>query len=216
MSFEIAQDWSVSVNVAGWIIIICLFIVISLTAYQWWKTQLSVKDFILDSSEFGIGNAKLTFKPNRIDQQIAYAIWVELSTRKIGLEIDFEHDVIAEVYNSWYQFFSITRELIKEVPVEKLQSESTREIVKLSVQILNDGVRPHLTRWQARFRNWYEKNLDDDADPQSIQTQYPKYQELKSDLEKINHKLVAYRKSMYLLAVGLNEELSLDNNKGTG
>jgi hypothetical protein len=208
---ELASDWSVTTTIDGWVIAALACVVVAYLFYRWKKSHISVSDFELDSAEFGIGSGKLTFKPNRTDRQIAYAIWVELSTRKIGLEIDYENDVISEVYDSWYTFFGITRELIKEVPADKLQHKSTRAIVKLSVQILNSGVRPHLTRWQARFRKWYDNQLSvNDEDPQSIQNTYQQYDELKADLEAVNRNLIAYRKSMYLLSTGRSEE-SLDN-----
>ena len=47
----------------------------------------------LDETELGVGSAKITLRPNYTDRQVAYQVWVELSTRKIGLEIDLDYDV---------------------------------------------------------------------------------------------------------------------------
>jgi len=132
------------------------------------------------------------------DRQVAYSIWVELSTRKIGLHIDFEHDVVAEIYDSWHTFFTVTREMIKSVPVSKVRQESTQAIVRLSIEILNEGLRPHLTKWQARFRRWYDNELDRARgdvviDPQEIQQRFPRWDELKGDMERVNRHLIAYR-----------------------
>src|SRR3989442_7455334 len=41
-------------------------------------------------------------RPNNEDVQIAHRIWTELMTRKAAQPIDIEHDVIVEIYNSWY------------------------------------------------------------------------------------------------------------------
>lgn len=65
----------------------------------------SLKHFDIDEAQLGLGDQSITLRPNDIDRQIAYKIWVELSTRKIGLEVDLEHDVLAEVYDSWHTFF---------------------------------------------------------------------------------------------------------------
>ena len=92
------------------------------------------------------GSQKLRLKPNLTDRQIAYAIWVELSTPKIGLPIDFDNDVISEIYDSWFNYFSVTRELIKGVPVNKFRNDSTLQIINISIEVLNEGIRPHLTR----------------------------------------------------------------------
>jgi hypothetical protein len=109
----------------------------------------------INEASLGIGSNKITIKPNQEDMQIAYKLWVEVSTRKIGLEIDLEHDVIKEIYDSWHEFFNITRELTKSIPISKIRKNvSTRQLVYVSIDLLNNGIRPHLTKWQARFRSF--------------------------------------------------------------
>jgi hypothetical protein len=70
-------------------------------------------------------------------------------------------------------------------------------------------LRPHLTSWQARFRRWYDKELEKapaDADPQSIQAKYPKYAELTKDLGAVNNRLILYREAMRRLVLGLADK----------
>lgn len=157
-----------------------------------------------DEAEIGVGSGKLKLRPNYIDRQIAYSIWVELSTRKIGLSIDPEDDVIAEVYDSWHAFFGVTRDLIKDIPVSKVRTDSTSKIINLSIELLNEGLRPHLTKWQARFRHWYNRKMDTDRDvsPQALQKQFPDYAALVDDLLKVNEKLARYRSKMLELVRG--------------
>lgn len=166
-----------------------------------WRT------FEIDEAEFGLGDHKVKIRPNDIDRQIAYKIWVELSTRKVGLEIDLDNDVISEIYDSWYSFFSVTRELLKDVPVSKFRRKDTERIIALSIDVLNTGIRPHLTKWQARFRRWYEFQLakDENADlhPQDIQKKFPDYEELKKDIVAVNKNLIGYRKTMHQLVSGI-------------
>jgi len=166
-----------------------------------WRT------FEIDEAEFGLGDQKVKIRPNDIDRQIAYKIWVELSTRKVGLEIDLDNDVISEIYDSWYSFFSVTRELIKDVPVSKFRRKDTERIIALSIDVLNSGIRPHLTKWQARFRRWYEfqlaKDENGDLHPQDIQKKFPDYEELKKDIMAVNKNLIGYRKKMHQLVSGL-------------
>ncbi len=153
--------------------------------------------FEINEAEIGIGNQRIKIKPNYEDLQIAYKLWTELSTRKIGLPIDQKNDVIVEVYNSWYEFFKITRELIKTIPVSKIQkNESTKKLVEISIKILNEELRPHLTKWQAKFRYWYEKELIKDENnkiaPQEIQQKYPEFDQLIIEMKSVNNKLVKY------------------------
>jgi len=198
-----------SVELGAWVAPSVLILVVAVLIWLWLHGRIGLGSFELDSAGIGIGDTNVSFKPNRTDRQIAYAIWVELSTRKVGLAIDPEHDVISEVYDSWYSFFGVTRDLIKEVPAHKLKSKGTRAIVRASVQVLNEGLRPHLTQWQARYRRWYEKTLKDDdiRDPQSVQQEFPKYDDLVKDLLEINAKLIEYRRAMYELATGDPESI---------
>lgn len=215
-SFLVGDDFSISVEVGAWVAPAVLAIVVVVLIWLWFRGRIGLGSFELDSAGIGIGDTTVSFRPNRTDRQIAYAIWVELNTRKVGLPIDPEHDVISEVYNSWYEFFGVTRELIKEVPAHKLKSKGTRAIVWASVQVLNEGLRPHLTRWQARYRRWYEGKLKDEdiRDPQSIQEEFPKYDDLVKDLMSINAKLIEYRKAMYQLATGDSESI-ITSQEGT-
>jgi hypothetical protein len=168
---------------------------------RFWKT------FEINEAEFGLGDQKIKLSPNVTDQQIAYKIWVELSTRKIGIPIDTANDVISEIYDSWFNFFSVTRELIKDVPVQKFRRKDTEQIVRLSIEVLNQGIRPHLTQWQARFRRWYENQLKQDANadvhPQDIQKKFPQFPELERDLLVVNQRLINYRQMMYEIIKGI-------------
>lgn len=189
----------------SWVTGAILFVLLLLFIWQGIRHRNLFQKFEIDQAEVGIGPNKLKLLINETDRQIAYKIWVELSTRKIGLPIDLEHDVISEVYDSWHTFFTVTRELVKDVPVNKFRRKETEEIVRMSIGVLNDGLRPHLTKWQARFRRWYGKATEHsgfiEQSPQEIQQRYPKYDELQADLLAVNQRLMAYRKIMYELVV---------------
>ena len=176
---------------------LCILAIIIIVFILWSKRTRTLE---LTGTSFGVFGQKTKWRVNNDDRQIAYKIWVELSTRKIGIKVDPENDVISEVYNSWYKFFEVTRDLIKEIPISKIKKEETQEIIRLSVHILNEQIRPHLTKWQARFRKWYDKQLEDDAlkdlSPQEIQRKFPQYQALFDDLLKVNESIVGYQKLM--------------------
>ena len=161
------------------------------------------KELEIDQAQLGLGNQKVVLRPNETDRQIAYKIWVELSTRKIGLPVDLEDDVISEVYDSWYDFFAVARESLKDVPVSKFRRKDTEQIIRLSVDVLNTGLRPHLTKWQARFRHWHNHVLNEEdrlvKSPQETQKEFPNYETLKRDLETVNKQLINFRKKMYEL-----------------
>ena len=208
LALSINRDLSFSLTLNS-VAVISIILIIALFFFIRWRWFGKTTDFEIDTAEMGIGSHKISFKPNLKDQEIAYKIWVELSTRKIGLPIDLNEDVISEVYDSWHNFFSITSELIKDIPVSKVKNPSTGKIITLSISVLNEGLRPHLTKWQARFRHWYDLELKDakgDIDPQSIQAKYPNFADLKKDLEAVNKGLMKYREKMRELVLGLSAE----------
>ncbi|WP_421839699.1 hypothetical protein [Novosphingobium sp.] len=202
-------SWSFNLTASVWLVAAITVAILLLAIWRILSGGFSFENFEIDQADIGIGDQKFTFKPNLTDKQVAYAIWVELSTRKIGLQIDFENDVISEIYDSWYGFFSVTRDLVKGIPVQKVSRDSTQKIIRLSIEVLNEGLRPHLTRWQARFRHWYDRELkkydtgagEEVLDPQLIQERFPKFDELKADMERVNQSLMKYRQQMHRLVL---------------
>jgi hypothetical protein len=198
---------SLDLSISWWILLALVVLFGAAALWRWWSGGFALRSFEIDQAEIGVGSSKFRFKPNLTDRQVAYDIWVELSTRKIGLPIDFEHDVVAEIYDSWFNFFKVTRELLKTVPVSQFQRPSTQAIVSLSIEVLNEGLRPHLTRWQARFRHWYDRELkrydeepsEDVMDPQQIQARFPQFGELRDDMRRVNQALIRYRSKMHEL-----------------
>jgi ABC-type multidrug transport system fused ATPase/permease subunit len=144
-----------------------------------------------------VGTAE--FRPNKNDIQIAHKIWTQLVTRKAAIPIDKENDVIEEIYDSWYALFQKVREFISEIPAELIRNNSsTKEIVRIATQTLNEGLRPHLTKWQARFRSWSTAKKDKllEMTPQDFQKKYPEYNDLIEDLIQVNQQLIQYAQEL--------------------
>ena len=59
---------------------------------------------------------------------------------------------------------------------------------------MNDGLRPHLTIWQAKYRSWYECASNDykGMTPQEIQRKFPEYDLLVSNLKQTNDIMIKY------------------------
>lgn len=196
ISFDGCTKIIVSVN---WIAIVILIILVIVAAHVLKKVGLLIgrRSISVDQANIGIGNSSITLKFNKKDQEIAYKLWVELSTRKIGLPFD-ENDVISEVYDSWYAFFGIARDLLKDLPAERLAYSG--ELVDLTQKVLNNGLRPHLTKWQAKYRKWYFENSNKEGSPQDIQKAFPEYEELLSDLKATNQTMINYKTLMHRIA----------------
>lgn len=203
----INSNYDLQIVINKWLILLTVFIFILWVVKRNNKSSWTLRSLEINQIELGIGNQKVVIKPNIEVKQIAYKLWVELSTRKIGLPIDFEHDVIDEIYDSWYEFFKLTRELIKSIPVNKVNNnEDTLRLVNTAIDVLNDGLRPHLTKWQARFRKWLAGQngifTNQYIHPQDLQKRFPDYDDLANDMMVVNQRLIYYRELLRKIAIG--------------
>jgi hypothetical protein len=151
--------------------------------------RLSYTDSVNINIPFGLGSANFNTAPT--GRIVAWKLYVQLVTRKAALPFDEQFDLISDVYDSLFELFKITRDLLLELPPHEFSRQEG--IATLILRILNSGVRPHLTKWQAEYRDWLEKsrNLDEfkSLSPQEIQCKYPKYNELITDLKHTNTEL---------------------------
>ena len=153
-----------------------------------------IEKVFLENSTF-IDNAEPTENTDKEIKKFANNIYIELITRKAGIPLEEDKDVIEEIYNSWYKLFCIIRDEIKSLPAKYLKDLSNPESAQgISMKILNDILRPHLTEHQAKFRNWLAKAKQDpqysNLTPQELQKKYPDYEILFKSLKKTNEMLI--------------------------
>ncbi len=193
------SEWGVLIGIGPVLVVVVAVIIIAVVVVQirrrGWKFWQKYEVVEGEIPIAGLG--KVTIRPNHETMRIAYQAWIELATRKAALPLDEEHDVLVEVYDSWYEVFGILRDLVKEIPAYRLRhSEDAQNLVKVMVEVLNKGLRPHLTEWQAKFRKWYtgEKDKEENAklSPQEIQKRYAQYEELVKDVKRVNQIIVNY------------------------
>lgn len=141
---------------------------------------------------FGLGTVNL--ENTARDRLLAWETYVQLKTRKAALPFDDQYDVIADVHASLYELFGITRKLLSNAPLADI--EKSESVSKMILQVLNEGVRPHLTRWHAGFGAWWDQQVSDELNkgnkPQSIQRNYPEYASLVEDLKNTNDELAKF------------------------
>lgn len=197
-------EGDISLQIGPVIYVLIGLILIILLSKKYSDSQWDVVEAEVSLGAIG----KIKIKPNFDDAQIAHKAWVELATRKAGLPFDEENDVIIEVYNSWNELFKEIRALTKQIPSSQLRERTdTQELVRLLVNALNLGLRPHLTKWQAKFRRWYEIELTKQGEksPQEIQRAYSEYNILVVDLKIVSNDLVRYSELIRRLAQGTNQ-----------
>ena len=203
MEIEFFAPWKgIRIEIAWWICVLGLIAIASFCLWRW-RRGASWKAVEVEIALGKVGKVKLT--PNHETLRIAHQAWAELATRKAALPFDVDHDVIAEVYDSWYVLFGELRALVKSVPAEQLSTgQPAARLVEVLVQALNDGLRPHLTRWQAKYRAWWEaestkaENLG--LAPQELQRRFPEHDALLTDLLHVNRDLQDFSEALRRLA----------------
>jgi hypothetical protein len=188
---SVDANMNIDLLISPWVlgILLIIFALIVILRSIRWRWQLVKVNVELG----GVGHVEL--RPNLDDIQIAYRIWVELVTRKAAIPIDPEQDVIVEVYDSWYALFGKIRQLLADVPSQLIRkNNSTSQLVRIATDTLNQGLRPHLTRWQAHFRTWYAHRTDQlkMKSPQALQKEFPEFHEMIAEMLKVNKQLIQY------------------------
>jgi hypothetical protein len=182
--------------------LIIIVLLLLLVLYYIYTHERKIK---LDSIQF-VFDAKIlkcTYNIQRSYEnvELAYRIYTELTTRKAAIPIDPYNDVIIEVYDSWYALFKVTREELKSLSGKSLLESNSKELVKMVTEILNLGLRPHLTTYQAKFRKWYEGQLkiheNGNKSPQEIQRDFPEFENLIESMKDVNELLINYSKQLH-------------------
>ncbi|HUU95202.1 MAG TPA: hypothetical protein VM487_05650 [Phycisphaerae bacterium] len=193
--------WGIQVRVG----LFWLVVAVGLAAALRWLWPLAkqrwLKGYHTRSVKLSFKGVELDICPDTETRRVAHQAWVEIKSRKVGLPFEEGQDVIAEVYKSWYQLFGVLRDLAKSIPADRLQDcDETRNLVALLMRALNEGLRPHLTKWSARFRRWYDAALENEQDkgksPQEIQKGFPEYDELVADLRRVSNEFVTFADSL--------------------
>lgn len=195
-------SFSFTLNVRILLSSVILYILIRYLIKRFSKSNKIHNEFVPVKLKYTFAGTEVEYSINRNFQniEIAHRMNVELITRKAAIQID-ENDVIVEVYNSWYTLFQSTREELKKLSGEMLlNNQVSKDLIKLLSDILNNGLRPHLSEHQAKFRKWYNNAISLEENktktPQKIQSEYEDYQNLFISMKAVNDLLIDYSKRL--------------------
>lgn len=193
--------FSLTLNVWILLLVIASFILVRYLIKKFKKESAVEKNIVPVKLKYSLGGTEVEYEISRNYQniEIAHKIYIELITRKASIEIEEDKDVIIEVYNSWYSLFQITREELKSIDGKLIKdNDASSQLVKLLTDILNKGLRPHLTEYQAKFRKWYSEQLEENKNksPQDIQSEYDEIESLMASLKAVNRTLIAYSEQL--------------------
>lgn len=194
--------FSLTLNILILLISVLLYFLFQYLIKRYTKSNKIHNKVVPVKLKYTFAGTEIEYSINRNFQniEIAHRMYVELITRKAAIPID-ENDIIVEIYDSWYTLFQTTREELKKLSGEMLlENQVSKDLIKLLSDILNIGLRPHLTEHQAKFRKWYNLAItseeNKDKTPQKIQSEYDDYENLFKSMKLVNELLIEYSKRL--------------------
>lgn len=118
-------------------------------------------------------SAEIDFN-NTANQEAAWQLYVEISTRISTFKLDYDADE-KKALESLYKLFEETRKTLKELGRKAL------EVARLAILILNKIIRPFTTKW-------YNKITKDNC------------QKFREELEDLRSNLINYKKQLAKIA----------------
>jgi hypothetical protein len=129
--------------------------------------------------------SELTFIVNNDARQVAWKLYVETVTRVSTQPLADEEGFIREALTSLYGLFATTRDTLKasrpSVPVSGRQT-----VEHLAVTMLNHQLRPFLSKWHPRLRE-FEK-----ANPEGQESAWPDNAACRRELRAVQENLIDY------------------------
>ena len=121
------------------------------------------------------------WKPNKNDEQAAWAMYVEMSTRVITQALPPKQGNEKTALESVHSLFESTRNVLKE------HGRECNEFPPIAIEILNQYVRPFTTKWHS-------KDVGTTFENES------KCDEFRDDLEELQEILCEYTRALAKMA----------------
>jgi len=147
------------------------------------------------SLPFGIGSASWEADPT--ERNAAWELYVELVTRIAVQSLSADTGTIREALNSLYSLFGSTREILRKAGPKVGASHDS--VGGIAIAVLNNGLRPFLSRWHPQLQAWEVKKADG-ISPQVHEKAWEQEPALRSELETLRRDLEQYANALAKIA----------------
>ncbi len=147
------------------------------------------------SLPFGIG--RLEWQPDEVEAKAAWELYIELVTRISTQPLDRDVSVAREALDSLYSLFETTRNVLRDAgPAVGIVRDSVGGI---AVAVLNQGLRPFLSRWHSRYGRW-EAGEAEPGKGAPADFDWPDREEFYRELEALQNDLGEYAGALNRIA----------------
>lgn len=147
------------------------------------------------SLPFGLGSAE--WEADITQSRAAWALYVELVTRVAVQELASDSGLVREVLNSLYTLFGTTREILREAGPNV--GASRKSVGGLAIAVLNQGLRPFLTKWHPLLQVW-EAQRPEKMSPKEHEQHWAEEPKLRQELSQLRAELEVYAQALAKVA----------------
>ena len=147
------------------------------------------------SLPFGIGSASWEADPTERDA--AWELYVELVTRVAVQSLDPQGGLVREAMNSLYSLFGSTREILRKAGPKVGASHDS--VGGIAITVLNNGLRPFLSKWHPVLLEWEEKKADG-VSPQAHEKAWNQEVIVRDELDSLRQGLERYANALARIA----------------
>lgn len=155
------------------------------------KNNPAVLKQVTVSLPFGIGSASWEADPT--ERNAAWELYVELVTRVAVQSLHPQEGLVREAMNSLYSLFGSTRDILrKSGPGVGASHDSVGGI---AIAVLNNGLRPFLSKWHPLLQEWEEQKTDG-VSPQAHERAWDKEMTARGELDALRSDLAKYAEAL--------------------
>lgn len=159
------------------------------------KKDPAVLKQVTVSLPFGIGSAAWEADPT--ERNAAWELYVELVTRIAVQPMEDEIGTVREAMNSLYSLFASTREILRKAGPKVGASHDS--VGGIAITVLNNGLRPFLTKWHPVLQAW-EAKRSESVSPAAHEKAWTMESPLRAELESLQKDLEQYANALAEIA----------------
>lgn len=137
------------------------------------------------------------WEPDEAERNAAWEMYVELVTRVTLVELREGEGHLREALTSLFSLFGVTREILRRYGPVVAQPGRDGELSfgAIALAVLNDGVRPVLTKWHAEL-SAHESARPTSLSPTAHELAWASNADLRADLHELRLQLRGYAEAL--------------------
>ena len=144
---------------------------------------------------FGIGAAEWEADPT--ERRAAWSLYIELMTRIAVQPLEVDQGLVREALNSLYSLFGTTREILKQAGPNV--GASRESVGGIAIIVLNNGLRPFLSKWHPFLQAW-EAKRPADLSLKEHEQNWSEEPKLREELAQLRRDLEQYANALAVIA----------------